>query len=494
MSIFDILKRKKEEDIKEEMINSKIKDKEEELIISKDEPILTIEKDGFINTNSKEAIAKYKHNLQKLYKELKQTNEINKFALIRDEDHFPYDNKWLVNSKDTIIEKTSLALSKALKEQYALEKENLYKTYGNITIPPNKEKMNEAINKLPKDFAAVYTPVHFRSSKHFTINTPLSITGNYNSVSDNRNFTIIDDITNFLKSPYIYSVAAHDAYLDVCHEPLDISDKAIILINKNKYEQLKKNEKIMNELKNKKVIIYEGEEYLAISMILTELGIIPSKVGKNFIDDEENLIAKATENALKKIADEKGIYYDQSHGGKIKDNSGHFSSYFDDKNNDYSKSLISLVNFLEEKIGKTISVGMLTDERKAQSLISEIGTKKLIEAINEYNEKVKEEHKIRRKKYLENRKKITPEISELFIKTTKAIDIFYKEKLFENYSSKELEELEENFRLFFQSSTIEEQLQKASNILTNIQRKKNIQEMLEESKQESDVKKKTNNL
>ena len=117
MSIFDILKRKKEEDIKEEMINSKIKDKEEELIISKDEPILTIEKDGFINTNSKEAIAKYKHNLQKLYKELKQTNEINKFALIRDEDFFPYDNKWLVNSKDTTIEKTSLALSKALKEQ-----------------------------------------------------------------------------------------------------------------------------------------------------------------------------------------------------------------------------------------------------------------------------------------------------------------------------------------------------------------------------------------
>ena len=54
MSIFDILKRKKEEDIKEEMINSKIKVKEEELIISKDEPILTIEKDGFINKYSKE--------------------------------------------------------------------------------------------------------------------------------------------------------------------------------------------------------------------------------------------------------------------------------------------------------------------------------------------------------------------------------------------------------------------------------------------------------
>ena len=54
MSIFDILKRKKEEDIKEEMINSKIKNKEEELIISKDEPILTIEKDGFINKYSKE--------------------------------------------------------------------------------------------------------------------------------------------------------------------------------------------------------------------------------------------------------------------------------------------------------------------------------------------------------------------------------------------------------------------------------------------------------
>lgn len=492
MSIFDKLKRKKEDDIEEEIINSKIVDNVEELVISDEEPLLNITNNGFIDTTSKEAIAKYKHNLKKLYNELKQTNEINKFALIRDDDYFPFDSKWLVNSKDTTIEKTSIALSIVLKEQYALEKENLYKAYGNIVIPPDKEKMNEAIRKLPNDFGAIYTPVHFRSSKHFTINTPLSITGDYNSVSDNRNFTIIDDISNFLKSPYVYSVAAHDAYLDVCHEPLDISNKAIILINKEKYEELKKNEELMNELKDKKVIIYQGEEYLAINMILTELGIMPSKVGKNFLEDEKDLIGKSTENALRKIAESKSIYYDQSHGGKIEDKSGHFSSYFDDKNNDYYDSLISLADFLEKRFGRTISIGMLTEESKAQKLVSEIGTEKLLEAINEYNSKTKKEHDIKRKKYLDNRKKITPEISDMFVKTTKTIDNFYKERLYENYTSKELEELEENFRLFFQSSTIEEQLHRASIILTKLQRKKNIQEMLDKSKQEAYSEKKTN--
>ena len=72
MSIFDILKRKKEEDIKEEMINLKTKDKEEELIISKDEPILTIEKDGFINKYSK------KKNIQEMLEESKQESYVEK--------------------------------------------------------------------------------------------------------------------------------------------------------------------------------------------------------------------------------------------------------------------------------------------------------------------------------------------------------------------------------------------------------------------------------
>lgn len=487
MNVHDIFKKSKNEYIDERQKNS-----DKEIIISDEEPILKITENSFIDTTSKVALAKYKHNLKILYEKIKKKNEITKFALIRDDDFFPYDNRWLVNSKDTIIEKKNIALSIVLKEQYALEKENLYKKYGNIIIPPDKEKINEAIKKLPTNFAAIYTPAHFRSNKHFTINTPLSITGDYNSVSDNRNFTIIDDITNFLNSPYVYSIAAHDAYLDVCHEPLIISDKAIILINKNTYEKLKNNKQLMNELNNKNVIIYQGEEFLAINMILTEHGIMPSKVGKKFLEDNDNLVEKLTESSLKKIAKSKNIYYDQSHGGKINDATGHFSNYFDEKNNDYNESIISLVNFLEKRFKRTISIGMLIEENKAQKLVTEIGTEELLKAIYDYNNQIEKEHEIIRKKYLEDRKKITPEISEIFVRTTKTIDNFYKEKLFNNYSIKELEKLEEKFRLFFQSSTVEDQLKNASKILTILQRNQNLKEILDENTKDIYSEKKTN--
>ena len=89
-----------------------------------------------------------------------------------------------------------------------------------FVIPSEYE---EARKKLPKELGYINNPVKFRSTKHFTVNTPLGYTGEYNQVESNRNFTIIDSLDNISRSGYAYSISYFDAYLDITHENLPIS-------------------------------------------------------------------------------------------------------------------------------------------------------------------------------------------------------------------------------------------------------------------------------
>ena len=105
-----------------------------------------------------------------------------------------------------------------------------------MRIPNNisDEEIDQALLQVDKTYGSVLLPSKFRSTKHFTINTPLGATGKYNNVESNRDYIIIDDINTFLSSKYAYSVSYRDAYLDISHESLPISEKAIVLINDEK--------------------------------------------------------------------------------------------------------------------------------------------------------------------------------------------------------------------------------------------------------------------
>ena len=224
MGLFDRFKKKKQEEIIIQTIPQEqiSKIEEPDIFIEESDDLLEIATTEILDTTSKEAIAKFKHNLKTLYKRLNDTGTIEKIVAIRDDDFFPYDDNWVVASNQTTIEETNLLLSTRIRERLAIKQAGLDKKVGNISIPPSREEMSEALKKVDKNIASISMPAHFRSTKHFTINTPLGATGAYNGVPTDRNFTIIDDASELINSGYTYSIAPRDAYLDVTHEPLKI--------------------------------------------------------------------------------------------------------------------------------------------------------------------------------------------------------------------------------------------------------------------------------
>ena len=202
--------------------------------------------DNIIDTTDSKTIENYKRNLDYLINKAKEEQKITKFALIRNDDFFPYDRKWLVNSSQTNGEYRTLARV-SQKEEQKPQKKGILKIFNK-----SKEKNN---NPVKIETLKIYSPVQFRSTKHFTVNTALGMTSEYNLVEQNRKFTIIDDIDNFINSDYGYSFSARDAYLDVTHEPLKISSHAIIVISIDTYNEIKNDKDLMQELKNIKIVI-----------------------------------------------------------------------------------------------------------------------------------------------------------------------------------------------------------------------------------------------
>lgn len=421
--------------------------------------------DEVLDTESRENIEKFKHNLAILVKKAKEAGKIDKFVLIREDDFFPDDWEWRVLSKNTNLEKVHTDLSLQLKEEYALKQSGLskYREVNGIKMPNliTQDQIYEALSKVDKMFGAILLPSRFRSTKHFTVNTALGVTGSYNFVSTNRDYIIMDDIGEFLNSNYGYSVAYHDAYLDISHESLPISDKAVVLIDDEKYERIMQDEKVAKQLAQRRVIRFKGDEDIAINMILSEMGALPSRVGSRYVTYDKEMY-DILDNSIKSLAEQNGLFFGKSHGGKLRPNGGHFSNYYDDKNTDYAESLNEFIDFLrhrfpehENLFPKYFSI----TERSSKELIEQLGTDSLLEAIEEYNLIQTEKINVSFEQYKQDRKTITPEIHQQFVDTITLINNFYNSDL--NYQAYNAEEA---IRKFIQSGTVKEQLEAAKQV------------------------------
>ncbi len=426
-----------------------------------------------LDTRSMENEIKFKHNLEVLIKRAKREKRVDKFFIIREDDIFPEDWKWRPCSYFTSLELESTILSSSLRERIAEEKLPKIKL-GNIEVPHNKEKINDELKNIDKTLGNVYMPSHFRSTKHFTINTPLGITGDYNLISPDKNFIIIDPIDNFLNSGYAYSVGYKDAYLDVAHEPLNISADAVVLIRKDKYDSLIENPTIAEQLKERRVIKFSGDEILAIDMVLTELGALPYRVGLDYAHYDETL-EKILDSSIEGLAKRNNLHLNKSHSGALTPTGGHFSNYYDDRNFDYQKALNYFATFINNKFPEanfSFSFIYRADKVNVDNLINNVGVEKLLGAINEYNEMAIKKISEIKAEYLEDRKQITEEIHDLFISTIGLIDDYYmKDKKIENH-----EQLEENIQMFLQSRRVQEQVAYAKIIQSMINRKQSVNE------------------
>ena len=401
--------------------------------------IVPFSNEEVLDADSRASEDKLKHNLDILIKQAKEKGKLDKFMIIREDNFFPHGWQWDVLSKDTNIESKCTKLSLAVKMAYA---------------------MRDADSKMDRTIGNLLLPSRFRSTKHFTVNTPLEITGDYNLVEAERDYIIIDNMSGFLNSGYAYSAAYHDAYLDVSHESLPISEEAVVLIKDENYERIMSDPDVANELKQRKVIRYKGETCVAINMVLTEMGVLPSKVGSKyaFYDQETKGII---DNSIKSLAKENGIFFDKSHGGLR----GHFTSYYDEKNDDYQNAVNESIEFFKAKFPehKDLFEQGFLQNNVTTKIIDTIGMDELLSAINEYNDQAKEKLSKSLEQHKQDRASITPEMHEQFTQMVRIINEFYSEVPCDStFEGKQ--ELENEIQTFFQGDTPEIQVKAAKSI------------------------------
>lgn len=426
--------------------------------------------DEILDINSRENVEKFKHNLQILISQAKAKGRIDKFMIIREDDFFPNDCEWRVLSKNTNLELENISLSYELRVARALEKNGIER-FMNIRgqrkrIPrPLSSKENEVLSTLDKTEGAVLLPSRFRSTKHFTVNTPLGVTGDYNSVSTDRDYIIMDNMDKFLESGYGYSVAYHDAYLDISHESLPISQDAVVLINDANYDRIMSDKSVASQLAQRRVVRFKGDEDIAIDMILAENGVLPSRIGTRYAQYDEE-IREILDSSIKNLAKAHGLFFDKSHAGELKPTGGHFSNYYDDKNRDYEEVFGQFVKFLKQKFPEQeelFSKNFKLDAQIALEIIDVLGTDAVFNAINEYNELANVKAQESLESYRQERANISPEVHDRFVSTVTLINNFYKNETF--YPSYDVrEKTEESIRKFFQSGTVKEQLEAAQSV------------------------------
>lgn len=425
--------------------------------------IVSLSADNFIDATDPMNIAKYKNNLRLLVEEAKRTQQISQFMIIRNDNFLPNDWIWSVASKNTGMEYHTLLSyeirCELIRKKYQSKNENKL-----FDIPLDDQTLNQELSKIDKSIGKILQPVRFRSTKHFTINTPLSYTGEYNFVDSDRDFFVMDYIDNFINSGYGYSCGYRDAYLDVSHVGLPISERAIVLISQEKYNRIIEREDIKNLLKDKHVIVYKGDSAVAINMLLTEYGILPSRPGNlYFMYDLET--QEILERSMLNLCRNNKLLYNQGHGN-TNGRGGHFSDLLDSYNGEYNETLDRLANFLNNWFKEyDIQISSYNLQKaNIASFVKKVGVENLLAAIDEYNRIEQEMFYERNSKYREDRATITPRINFIFKKTLDIIKSYLNDSNSNFYVIERQDRVSELIKLFFHSEKVEEQLLAAENI------------------------------
>ena len=411
-----------------------------------------MEKINFIDTTNEENMKRYIEKLKELIIKTKTEKKINNFVTIRSDDFLPSDFVWRANGEDLDGVYNMLCIYRKKQET---KKSGLFKFLS------KSKNVDTTIPETTK--FELYSSVKFRSTKHFTINTPLGLTSEYNTVKLDRDFTVIDGIGNFINSGYAYSVSERDAYLDVTHEGLKISDNAIVLISNEKYEQIKDNKEIMETLGKRTLVIYKGDPSAAINMVLAENGILPFRNGIFEYDEE---IKSIIQESFNKLCNDYNVKYNVSHGY-----GGHFTSLIDQ----YGINDNDLKNFIEylNNIFPNIKIEYDDVKTKGASFWNEyidiIGYDAFKNTLNAYNNQKKQIIKNKKQSYINERDSITPEISNIF---KNAIDLIkrYEEIIpFQNPQ----DPLTQKIVNFYISQDIRVQVDCALNIISLLQEYEN---------------------
>lgn len=476
MNIFKILsngilkRRNVESTINEIDLSSPVVElKRDDNVVFESDDITRISSDNFIDATDLLNIQKYKNNIRLLVDEARSKGEISKFAIIREDDIFPYGWEWRKSSDSTSIEYGKCALTYELRMAKAEEIVNPNRIFSGINIPIDEREINKAARSIDLMYGRIVMPSHFRSTKHFTINTPLGYTGSYNSgISADRKFIVIDDVSSFINSGYGYSADYMDAYLDVTHENMSISDKAIVLISDDNYYEVMEDKSIREQLTGRRVIRYKGDGSLAINMVLSENGVLPSRPGGfyGYYQDDVQLIL---ENSMRKLCDDNNLLYAQGHGN-IDGVGGHFTDLYDSMYPDDLSFSKRLADFLRVKFPEYASIINDNILNHPGDTVKKIGPDKINEALLLFNDLEKKRVSDSRLKYDQERDFLPDDVRRLFKHTVSIINRFYSQEDMRNNDF----EIRDLIRQFYHSDDVQVQISSAKEIILYIQRKLNI--------------------
>ena len=424
--------------------------------------LLPIVQKGLIDATSKENEERYSHNLAVLIKRTKEIRKIERIKLIINDDSLPKDWQWYVQSRDTQFKLSDSPLTNALRYELAREAVGKDSFFGSDFL--TDAELNSGYAKIGEKAGFIITPIGYRSTKHFTINSPLNYSaGIYNQSDIERDFIIIDDIDNFLSSGYAYSIHWTDAYLNVAHESLSISEKAVILINEDKFERIIQNPEMKNQLAERQVLLFRGDEGLAINMYLSEEGVLSAHPGTKYatIDNKTKEIMTFT---LKELCCDNNLEY------KIYHNE-HFINKLDQNSGEVNETNQEFVNFFRKEFPEYTSKHpgniLISSEKMdnlAKQIVKERGTKEISVALRKYNNMVLNNFNARFKKYREDRFNMNSDIKKLFKSTFMKIRLYFKNHEFESYSEEDRKNIYNLIKMFFQGKTVQKQLAMAEEL------------------------------
>ena len=438
------------------------KEKEGEIVaMNLNDPFIQLQRDAIsltvLDTSDLDAIAKYKSNLRILKNKALMDGSIDQFRLIREDDFFPCDWLWRVNSKNTTREYAKSKLAYSLRMAEARSRVQSSSSSFGFAIPGDTEKENQEAAKLDPHFGQIYEPTKFRSTKHFTINTPLPYTGSYNQVASKRNYVVIDKPDLFCQSGYGYSADFQDAYLDVTHEPLAISDDAIVLIEEARYPSLIQDETVQKQLLERRVIVYRGDEATAINMVLSQEGVLPYRIGGDYMEFDPQL-EDIMIQSMKNFCAKNHLEYAHNHGNMF-GTGGHFSDLLDREDLSRQEFEQEFILFLQDRLPSYSGLINSTFYQYPDRIVQAIGHDKIVDAVAQYNLWAQEQERSARRAYDEDRSRITPDIHDLFVKTLHQIQDYYA-----MHSSIEDTDLYQEILLFFHAPSVGEQVDAAEKI------------------------------
>ncbi len=214
-----------------------------------------------IDTNDEELVQKFEYLKKELQleKEIQDEYTSEEIMLVRVTEHLPENGVIKSISNIPFVIKTRSIAYQAL--QSILEEQGL-----------DYEDVNSQ--------ALEYTPcsTQYRSTIHFCLNGIVSshMQGNF----EGRPFVIIEPFSEHENDTNLLTVRGEDTYFK---NEIKLSDKATILVDERYAEKI-----LDSDVKDKyKIVYYRGDQELAVHIYLTSIGIVPQRVGKDYLIENE---------------------------------------------------------------------------------------------------------------------------------------------------------------------------------------------------------------